>query len=138
MAEGSDHLQIAVEPTGDTARVKLDGELDIHTAPGVAEAITGALDGGATTVVVDAAALRFCDSSGIQVLVQARERLVAVRRHPPDRGRPRLRGEGPRRHRPARPLQRGRSDAKRRRRRRRRSVTVVAQTIRVARLARPR
>jgi anti-anti-sigma factor len=76
MAEGSDHLQITVESTGDTARIKLDGELDIHTAPGVADAITGALDAGASTVVVDAAALRFCDSSGIQVLVQARERLV--------------------------------------------------------------
>ena len=76
MGEGSDHLEITVETTGDTARIKLDGELDIHTAPGVAEAITGALDAGASTVVVDAAALRFCDSSGIQVLVQARERLV--------------------------------------------------------------
>ena len=76
MAEGSDHLQIDVESSGDTARIKLDGELDIHTAPGVADAITGSLDGGASTVVVDAAALRFCDSSGIQVLVQARERLM--------------------------------------------------------------
>jgi anti-anti-sigma factor len=78
MAEGSDHLQIDVDTDGDTSRIRLDGELDIHTAPGVAEAITGALDGGAATVVVDAAALRFCDSSGIQVLVQARERLVAA------------------------------------------------------------
>ena len=76
MAEGSDHLEIAVDTTGDTARIKLDGELDIHTAPGVAEAITGVLDKGVSTVVVDAAALRFCDSSGIQVLVQARERLI--------------------------------------------------------------
>ena len=78
MAEGSDHLQIDVETSGDTARVRLDGELDIHTAPGVAEAIADAHDGGAATVVVDAAALRFCDSSGIQVLVQARERLSAA------------------------------------------------------------
>ena len=77
MAEGSDHLEIAVETAGEAARITLDGELDIHTAPGVAEAISGALDGGATTVAIDAAALRFCDSSGIQVLVQARERLVA-------------------------------------------------------------
>ena len=76
-AEGSDHLKIAVETAGDTATVRLDGELDIHTAPGVGEAVANAIDGGASTVVVDAAALRFCDSSGIQVLVQARERLVA-------------------------------------------------------------
>lgn len=78
MAEGSDHLQITVDGTGDTAHVRLDGELDIHTAPGVADAIASALDGGASTIVVDAAALRFCDSSGIQVLVQARERLIGA------------------------------------------------------------
>ena len=77
MAEGTDHLEISVDAAGDTARVKLDGELDIHTAPGVAEAITKAVDSGVTTVVVDAGSLRFCDSSGIQVLVQARERLIA-------------------------------------------------------------
>jgi anti-sigma B factor antagonist len=75
-AEGSDHLQITVETAGDTATIRLDGELDIHTAPGVGEAVANAIDGGAATVVVDAAALRFCDSSGIQVLVQARERLL--------------------------------------------------------------
>jgi anti-sigma B factor antagonist len=75
-AEGSDHLQITVETAGDTATIRLDGELDIHTAPGVGEAVANAIDGGASTVVVDAAALRFCDSSGIQVLVQARERLL--------------------------------------------------------------
>jgi anti-anti-sigma factor len=76
MAEGSDHLQIDVATDGDTATVRLDGELDIHTAPGVAQTISAAIDEGASTVVVDAAALRFCDSSGIQVLVQARERLL--------------------------------------------------------------
>jgi len=77
MPEGSDHLQISVESDGASARIRLDGELDIHTAPGLAEAVNAALDGGATTLVVDAAALRFCDSSGIQVLVHARERLVS-------------------------------------------------------------
>jgi anti-anti-sigma factor len=77
MAEGSDHLQIDVERSGEVARIRLDGELDIHTAPGVAAAVDDALSGGATSLVVDAAALRFCDSSGIQVLVQARERLLA-------------------------------------------------------------
>lgn len=78
MPEASDHLQITVDANGDTARVRLDGELDIHTAPGVAAAVHQALAGGASHLVVDAAALRFCDSSGIQVLVQARERLVGA------------------------------------------------------------
>lgn len=77
MAEGSDHLQIAVEQADGVTRLRLDGELDIHTARGVAEAVDKAITAGATNLVVDATALRFCDSSGIQVLVQARERLVA-------------------------------------------------------------
>ena len=41
----------------------------------VAEAIDEVLDAGAETIVVDATKLRFCDSSGIQVLIQARERV---------------------------------------------------------------
>jgi anti-sigma B factor antagonist len=78
MAEGSDHLQIDVETSGTSARIRLDGELDIHTAPGVATAVDDALGSGVDALVIDASALRFCDSSGIQVLVQARERLVAA------------------------------------------------------------
>jgi anti-anti-sigma factor len=77
MADASEHLQIDVDREGDTARVRLDGELDVHTAPAVADAVSNAIGSGATHVVVDASPLRFCDSSGIQVFVQARERLVA-------------------------------------------------------------
>lgn len=78
MPEASDQLQISVDASGDRAVVRLDGELDIHTAPAVATAVNEAIDGGAATLVVDAAALRFCDSSGIQVLVQARERVTGA------------------------------------------------------------
>lgn len=78
MPDGSEHLQIAVEPGADGTRIRLDGEMDVHTAPAVADAVSEALDGGASNIVVDAAALRFCDSSGIQVFVQARERLVSA------------------------------------------------------------
>jgi anti-anti-sigma factor len=76
MAEGSDHLQIDVSEKDDHTRVRLEGELDVHTAPSLAEALERVRASGATTIVVDAAALRFCDSSGIQVLVVARERAV--------------------------------------------------------------
>jgi anti-anti-sigma factor len=76
MAEGSDHLQIEVSEEDDHTRVRLEGELDVHTAPSLAEALERVRASGATTIVVDAAALRFCDSSGIQVLVVARERAV--------------------------------------------------------------
>jgi anti-sigma B factor antagonist len=76
MAEGSDHLQIEVSEKDAHTRVRLEGELDVHTAPSLAEALERVRASGATTIVVDAAALRFCDSSGIQVLVVARERAV--------------------------------------------------------------
>jgi len=76
MADGSEHLQIDIDEKGDLTRVRLEGELDVHTAPSLAEAMEQASANGATTIVVDAAALRFCDSSGIQVLVAARERAV--------------------------------------------------------------
>ena len=76
MPEGSEHLQIDVADRDDHTRVRLEGELDVHTAPSLAEALEQVAASGATTIVVDASALRFCDSSGIQVLVAARERAV--------------------------------------------------------------
>ena len=70
-------LDIDVTTDGDAVRIRLSGELDVHTAPDLAAALTAAQDDGATVIEIDAAALKFCDSSGIQVLVQARERAVA-------------------------------------------------------------
>jgi anti-anti-sigma factor len=69
-------LHIEADTDGATATVRLAGELDVHTAPQLGEILTRAQEGGATEVVIDVAELRFCDSSGIQVLVQARERAI--------------------------------------------------------------
>ena len=69
-------LHIDVDTDGGTATVRLAGELDVHTAPQLGEILLQAQEGGADTVVIDVAELRFCDSSGIQVLVQARERAI--------------------------------------------------------------
>ncbi len=74
MTDEPDHLRIDVSDDAERAVVRLDGELDVHTAAAVSEAIAALGDGRA--VVVDAAALRFCDSSGLQALVQSRDRLV--------------------------------------------------------------
>jgi anti-sigma B factor antagonist len=75
MAEPTDELTIERSTADGTATLALTGELDAHTAPAVAEAVDEVLADGATAIVVDAANLRFCDSSGIQVLIQARERV---------------------------------------------------------------
>lgn len=71
-------LSIATSADGDTTTtLRLAGELDVHTAPTLGEALATVLDGGARSVVIDTSDLKFCDSSGIQVLVQARERATA-------------------------------------------------------------
>lgn len=75
MAEPQDDLTIERSTADGTATLALDGELDAHTAPAVAEAIEEVLGAGAEAIVVDASKLRFCDSSGIQVLIQAHERV---------------------------------------------------------------
>lgn len=74
MEQGSE--PITVEVDGDAGRITVGGELDVHTAPALSDALTGLLDQGRATIVIDAGGLRFCDSSGIQVLVQARERAL--------------------------------------------------------------
>jgi anti-anti-sigma factor len=52
------------------------GELDVHTATALGDAVNALFEQGVSTIVIDASGLRFCDSSGIQVLVQARERAL--------------------------------------------------------------
>jgi anti-anti-sigma factor len=71
-------LSVDVTPPADgVAVLRVGGELDVHTAPTLVAAIAQAFDAGATSLEIDAAGLQFCDSSGIQVLVQAREQALA-------------------------------------------------------------
>jgi anti-sigma B factor antagonist len=56
-----------------TTVVAASGELDLATAPALGDAITAAVqDPSRRPVVVDLAEVRFCDSSGIRVLVHGR------------------------------------------------------------------
>ncbi|HET6870571.1 MAG TPA: STAS domain-containing protein [Solirubrobacteraceae bacterium] len=57
-----------------TVRVTAVGELDLESAP-LLEAELAAVDSGVTVVVLDLSALRFMDSSGLQVIVRANQRL---------------------------------------------------------------
>jgi anti-anti-sigma factor len=47
----------------------LIGDLDPHTAPMLAEAISGQVDRGVKHITVDLAELEFIDSSGLRVLI---------------------------------------------------------------------
>ena len=58
--------------------VALAGEVDIDTAPQFKQAVRAAIDGGASSLIVDMAAVTFIDSTALGVLVsgvrQVRER----------------------------------------------------------------
>ena len=58
--------------------VALAGEVDIDTAPQFKQAVKGAIEGGASSLIIDMAAVTFIDSTALGVLVsgvkQARQR----------------------------------------------------------------
>jgi anti-sigma B factor antagonist len=57
--------------------ITVRGEIDLANAARLRELLDEAIDTGATRVVVDCRELEFLDSSGIGVLVAARNRLSA-------------------------------------------------------------
>jgi len=56
-------------PRPGVAVLALDGRLNLVSAPQLRTAITEAVDGGRTRVVVDLSAVGFMDSSGLGVLI---------------------------------------------------------------------
>jgi anti-sigma B factor antagonist len=57
--------------------VVVEGELDIHSAPGLGEALTPAADAG-RHLIVDVAGLRFCDCAGLSRFLRTQERARAA------------------------------------------------------------
>jgi len=66
----------SVEPVGDTIVVHLRGELDLYNADELRSAFSGAIDGGATRLVVDLDEVEFIDSTALGVLLEVRARLA--------------------------------------------------------------
>lgn len=65
------------EPREHVARLALHGELDLMTAPALRAAIDTATGTGYTRLEIDLSDLRFIDSTGIQLLVDAHRRMTA-------------------------------------------------------------
>ncbi|WP_052442395.1 STAS domain-containing protein [Streptacidiphilus neutrinimicus] len=59
------------------ALLRLSGELDHDTAPALRTALDHCEDAGSARILVDFSDLRFCDSTGLNVLLQARARAQA-------------------------------------------------------------
>lgn len=55
--------------------IAVHGQADLHTAPQLREAMTNAIDGGATSLIVDLSGATFVDSMTLGVLLGAVKRL---------------------------------------------------------------
>jgi anti-sigma B factor antagonist len=62
---------------GDTIMIRLQGELDMASAPGLGGALDTALDAKPSVLVLDLTELTFLDSTGIRVLITACRRAGA-------------------------------------------------------------
>jgi anti-sigma B factor antagonist len=68
-----------VEPDGDVVHIRPSGELDLATAPLLAEPLTELSSNGHGRVVLDLAGLTFIDSSGMRAIIEAHH-LAALHR----------------------------------------------------------
>jgi anti-anti-sigma factor len=68
-----DMLTWEIRDRNDLVTVVVEGELDIHSAPGLGEALAPAADAG-RHLIVDVAGLRFCDCAGLSLFLRTQER----------------------------------------------------------------
>lgn len=68
-------LEISSESNGSACTVKLDGEVDVYTAPRLKEELVALIQGGCTNLILDLEGVGFIDSSGLGVLVSALRRV---------------------------------------------------------------
>jgi anti-sigma B factor antagonist len=69
-----DQLRIELQRDADRLIVRLAGELDMASAPSLQEALEGSEPDAGTMLVLDVQQLRFIDSTGLRVILWARER----------------------------------------------------------------
>lgn len=75
---GSAPFTVDVRSVPGTTVLALGGELDHDTADLLRDALDQAIAGGAGRLLVDCGALRFCDSTGLNTLLRARQSAEAA------------------------------------------------------------
>ncbi|WP_370420806.1 STAS domain-containing protein [Streptomyces sp. QH1-20] len=65
-------LQVTEGEQGDWAVLRVSGEMDLVTSPAVRQHVHDAVAEGRRSLVLDLGEVRFCDSSGVGVLIAAR------------------------------------------------------------------
>jgi anti-sigma B factor antagonist len=68
-------LEIESRKSDEGAVIAVRGEIDMATAPQLRDALLSLIDEGITSIAIDCRELEFLDSSGIGVLIAARNRL---------------------------------------------------------------
>lgn len=71
----AEQLQVNSRTEKDRIVISLDGELDMASAPLLQAALEDAEAGTASALVLDLRELRFMDSTGLRIILWARERL---------------------------------------------------------------
>ncbi|MBP2404606.1 STAS domain-containing protein [Streptomyces netropsis] len=65
-------LKVTEGERGDWAVLRVSGEMDLVTSPAVRQHVHDAVAEGRRSLVLDLGEVRFCDSSGVGVLIAAR------------------------------------------------------------------
>ncbi|RSS44818.1 anti-sigma factor antagonist [Streptomyces sp. WAC07061] len=76
MTSQPDHVAVVFESGPQRVLARVSGEIDMDEAPGLREELTAALEAGDTGLDVDLAAVTFCDSAGLHVLLDLDELAV--------------------------------------------------------------
>jgi anti-sigma B factor antagonist len=67
-------FSVRQDQRGQLPVLRVQGEVDIYTAPRLKEAAVAALEGGSTSLAFDLSGVEFLDSTGLQVLMSAKKR----------------------------------------------------------------
>ncbi|MDQ2750686.1 MAG: STAS domain-containing protein [Actinomycetota bacterium] len=65
-------LSVSQQSVGEYPVLEVRGEVDVYSAPALADGLTTLLDSGTKAVIVDLTEVGFLDSTGLGVLVAAR------------------------------------------------------------------
>lgn len=79
-APGPVRFELAEQRGEDATILRLDGELDVLTAPRLTARLDDAVRQGRGEVIVDLSAVDFIDSAGLHVLLNAQRRLIRLSR----------------------------------------------------------
>ena len=72
------HQAESDQPVNTSYRLVARGDIDMATAPQLAEALQSLIEQGATLIILEAADVQFLDSSGLRVIVNSANKLSAA------------------------------------------------------------